>query len=175
MTTPGCFGVLHGTSSDPGLCRSGPLLQSGYNSSVCDRSRHRHRWDDHSLADPSAARRIRRVCPDSRARARGPVRCHHAIPVQRNGSWPTRNACSRGGKHVELSFWIECCRALPKHESGIIALCGLVLPAWRSHYALFPPARHSVVSARRARVDVDLLNLPAARIPRWSGAAGTRV
>ena len=42
-------------------------------------------------------------------------------------------------------------------------------------YALLPPAYPPAVSARRARVDVDLLDLPAARIPRWSGAAGTRL
>src|ERR1035438_10012844 len=30
MTTQGCFGVLHKTSPDPGLCRSGPSLQSGH-------------------------------------------------------------------------------------------------------------------------------------------------
>jgi len=26
------------------------------------------------------------------------------------------------------SFWIECCRALPERESGILTPCGLVLP-----------------------------------------------
>jgi len=41
--------------------------------------------------------------------------------------------------------------------------------------ALLPPARFPAVSARRARVDVDLLDLPTARIPRWSGAAGNRL
>jgi len=48
--------------------------------------------------------------------------------------------------------------------------------AWlESDYVLLAPARSLAVSARRARVDVDLLDLPAAGIPRWSGAAGTRL
>ena len=45
----------------------------------------------------------------------------------------------------------------------------------KTDYALLPSARHPAVSARRARVDVVLLDLPAARIPRWPGAAGTRL
>src|ERR1017187_4783822 len=43
------------------------------------------------------------------------------------------------------------------------------------NYALLPPADSPAVSARRAGVDVDLLDLPAARIPRRPGAARTRL
>ena len=44
-----------------------------------------------------------------------------------------------------------------------------------SDRALRVPARLLDISARRARVDVDLLDIPAARIPPWSGAAGNRL
>src|ERR1035437_7560193 len=58
---------------------------------------------------------------------------------------------------------------------NIITLGGLVPPRLETDYALLPRARHPAVSAHRARVDVDLLDLPAARIPRWSGTAGPRL
>src|SRR5271157_3591712 len=40
--------------------------------------------------------------------------------------------------------------------------------------ALRSSVRLLAVSARRARADVALLDLPTARIPCWSGAAGNR-
>src|ERR1039458_7397858 len=42
-------------------------------------------------------------------------------------------------------------------------------------YALLPRVHRPAVSARRARIDVDLLHLPAACIPRWSDGPDTRV
>src|ERR1019366_355700 len=58
----------------------------------------------------------------------------------------------------------------PQNPADLKATCR----RW-TDYALLPPAHYPAVSARRARVDVDLLDLPAARIPRGSGAAGTRL
>ena len=42
-------------------------------------------------------------------------------------------------------------------------------------HALLPPAHHPAVSARRSGLNVALLNLFAARIPRWSVVARTRL
>src|ERR1039457_4951877 len=57
----------------------------------------------------------------------------------------------------------------------LLEYCAGAFCPFETDYALFPPAHRPAVSARRIGVNVVLLDLPAARIPWWPAAAGTRL